>query len=831
MIYELLTSKGKLSPNHKKELIEKRGFTEDIITEYRFFSGGKYLLEFEDEFVRNYDETSLISSGIFNKPDRSDKILMAPQLLENRIIIPYLNEKGQAYFVRPHKFGLEVPIQIYHEKISVKKDSFAILTESEFKAVAGNALGFKTIGIPGISSFSDIHFKRLVTFIQKIEVKKICILYDNEIKDNPSFPNYKEEAFKRYDTEYFSYLMAKNLLREGIDCRIGKLPDSWRINGKIDLDGSLAQKKTTEDIRTIIDESKNPRAYVQDLTQEAQNILNQKLAKKRHRTHISVDWGKYIATRQQGKQTWDEIISNFTLKIIARHETMEGVVREVILIDEFGKHSRSFAIPSSPMVQSNIFADFVMNKGNYIWRGTNDDLVNIWQGLFLEDDGRYIVEPDHIGWFQEEKIWLFGNIAIQENGEILHPDKHNIFWREKYGLKPIPIAITTGKTQINEGIPIISKTKIDLADLSVHFSQTIGESEAQILLGWIGAVLFMEEIFSSYNCFPFLFFAGRRGSGKSTVAEWVMNCFGIESGGKQAADSTAVYLQRVLSYYSSLPVYIDEYRNSRQVVAKNGFLRNVYNRQSAGKGIKSSFGVREGRIRGTLLIVGEETPDDNALLTRCIVLHIIEKNRLVNHFNWFQTHRSALSYLTCHLLQNKAKLKEEFTLNLEEGKNLFVKRGLDDRMAINYATVGAGYCALFGTIPASFQNYLMEESQKVKKEYDKEHAMQVFWDDLLALQSSGKLRQEMWDSCSDPKLIYIYFHGLYSIWASEYRLIHGIEPFKSGAIRKYMEEEPGFFAFDQVKKIGRHPRRCVVFLREKAPIELLELIETSCIPN
>lgn len=291
-----------------------------------------------------------------------------------------------------------------------------------------------------------------------------------------------------------------------------------------------------------------------------------------------------------------------------------------------------------------------------------------------------------------------------------------------------------------------------------------------------------------------------------------------------ASDTTSVAIQRYLGYYSSLPTFVDEYRNTKQITMKNGFLRNVYNRQSAGKGIKAAFGVREGKVRGTLLVSGEETPDDNALLTRCVVVNVNDKKRTVNHFNWFQTHRTSLSYLTYHVLRQKQASLPQFMENLHGGKDFFVKKGLDDRMAINYSIIGSGYNALFGDLPRDFQDQLAADSQKVKQEYDKEHAMQVFWEDLLAMQSNGKLHTEMWDA-SDPDRIFIYFPGLYSIWASEYRSVHGTEPFKAGAIRKYMEEEPGFVEFDYVKKIGKHPRRCVVFYRKTAPAELLELVD------
>lgn len=823
MIYEFITCRGILSHEHKKELIEKRGFTEEIIREHRFFSGGAYLREIENDLLSNFQEEALVSSGVFVKPEYSSKSVIASQLLDNRIIIPYLNKENKAYFLRPHKMGLETPIQIYHEKIMQRNDSFAILTESEFKAVAGHVFGYRTIGVPGISSFADTHFQRFVQFVQKCGIKKICILFDNEIKDNPAYSNYKEDSFKRFDAEYFAYVIAKDLVKEGIECAIGKLPDSWRVMGKIDLDGALSQKRTSEDIGHVINEAKNHRAFIKDLPSEIRNILNRKLAKKYYNSNISVDWGKYVAARRQGKQEWQETISNFTLKVIAKHETADGVIREVVLIDQFGKHSKSFPLPSISMIRRDFFADFVMNKGNYIWTGTNSDLAVIWGGLFLEDDGKHIIEPDCVGWISEEKVFLCGNVAITADGQEIIPDKHNIFWKEKYGLKPIPISVSSGKTIINEGIPILNRTPLDILDIRNKLSETIGQFEAYILLGWIGAVHYMEDIFNAYSCFPFMFITGRRGSGKSTIADWVMNCFGIETGGKQASDTTAVAMQRYLSYYSNLPVFIDEYRNTKNIVSKNGFLRNVYNRQSAGKGIKSSFGVLEGKIRGTLLISGEETPEDNALLTRCILFHVKESNRKVNHFNWFQNHRDSLSYISYYILMNKKNNLSNFLDNLHGGKEFFLKKGLDNRLALNYSIIGSGYCALFGELPVDFQNYLAEESLDVKKEYDQEHIVKTFWNDILALQSLGKLKERMWDS--DQNNIYIYFSGLYAVWTMDYRAIHGTEPFKESAIRRYLEEEPGYRSHGYQYFINGRRRRCLVFDLNTAPEEIKEIIE------
>ena len=47
-----------------------------------------------------------------------------------------------------------------------------------------------------------------------------------------------------------------------------------------------------------------------------------------------------------------------------------------------------------------------------------------------------------------------------------------------------------------------------------------------------------------------------------------MSLFGIEGGGRAISQTTPVAIQRLLSYFSSMPVFLDEYRNTRDVASK-----------------------------------------------------------------------------------------------------------------------------------------------------------------------------------------------------------------------------------------------------------------------
>lgn len=825
-IYEFITSEAHLNETWKLNLKTKRGFTDEIIKKFRFFNTGDYFINLEKILLEKFSPDELLDSGVFLR--KKDTIHIDPMFLQDHVVIPYLNSEGKATLIRVHKLGLKnIPIQIYCPFL-VQKGQPLIITEGEFKAVAAHQWGASCIALPGIGSFSGKHYPELIQFLNEYEVKNICILFDNEDKVTPGVPGYKPDVMDRYDVQYFAFTMAKLLNKDGFETVIGWIPDSWRVNGKADLDGALAIGKTKVDIDFVCKRALNPKEFYEGIDPEGQEVIRKKEAKRFFRTHITKEWGKYVAKRFNGKREWEEVISNFTLKIVSTHETNEGIVREVQFINEFGKSAPFFTMGPDDMAGNDGFAAFCFRHGNYVWSGRKEDLYKIWEQEFMNDSGRHIIEPDSIGWVGSDKMWVFGNVAwqvVKDERNELRPDEHGIFWTDRHGFKPVPLGVSSGKNMISEGIPYLNTAKCDLEAIKGRLVESIGDFEAKTCLGWAMSVLFMEEIFALYNCFPFLFITGRRRSGKSTVAEWLMNFYGLENSGKQAADTTAVAMQRYMSYYSSLPLFIDEYRNDLKVTAKNGLLRNAYNRQSAGKGMKTEFGIREAKIRGTLIIAGEETPEDNALLTRCVVVPVSEVRRTTNHFDWFTKNRAKLSTFTYEILSNYEFYAKKFLPRMVEDKREIAAHTQDDRLAINKAVVSAGVFSLFGEDKV-FGKDFMEDLQVVKATQESENAVSMFFADVQALAVDHVLKLKDYVSFSEGK-IYIYFHGIYNIWARDYQSRKREAPFKADAIRSYLKDEPGFLDSRYDWRINGNKFKVVVFSADLAPDFIKDLVPTQ----
>ena len=346
------------------------------------------------------------------------------------------------YYIRPHKLGFEkIAPQIYCRLFLAKlRPEHVVLTEGEFKAAALWQWGIPAVAVPGISSFGLKHMDRLVALFREFGVRKVTVIFDNEIKDNPEYSNYKPKASSRYDVHLWSYLMAYKLGREGFTSGIGWLPDRWREQGKIDFDGALAQGRTKQDILNVIARAKPPREFLEGLDEEARRIVQRKISMHFTRLNIRREFNRYVVTRHRGTDVYDETISNFVINIKSSFFTPNGVFRNIQLINEFGETSDMFTLEPSDMAGLNEFKKFCFAAGNYVFEGKGDDLVNIWKLEFARDSGELIVMPEKIGGVKK-KLWLFGTMAIVGHGKIFRPDGEQVFWIDGKGYKPRSLTV------------------------------------------------------------------------------------------------------------------------------------------------------------------------------------------------------------------------------------------------------------------------------------------------------------------------------------------------------------------------------------------------------
>lgn len=818
--YERLVELTRLTPEHREEFHKKRGFSDEIIDSLRFRSGGSYLADVTAQMEQEYSKDELTAAGILVEVNGTT--VTNDQLLQDRVLIPYLDEVGICYHLRPHKLGFKnIPAAPYCRLMIKNWPEHVILTEGEFKAAALLQWGIPALAIPGVSSFGDKNLDRLVEFLKQSSVRKVTIIFDSEEKGNPDYPNFKEKVEDRYDTQYWSYMMGYLLGQSGFQTRIGWLPADWRENGKIDFDGALAAGRARSEIERVISEAKTVREFKESLEEEPHRVVERKIARHFAKQNIKRDFNKYVATRFNGNKSYEEVISNFVINIKSSFFTPSGVIRNVELINQYGETSDNFAIEPGSMAGVNEFKKFLLSKGNYLFYGNARDLVNIWEYEFLRDIGDLIMMPEQIGWIDRERLWLFGNMAIKDS-KVYRPDADGIIWINGKGYKPQSLEIGPRGEAVEDAIPSLSQRRVDIRDIAEKMRHCIGGYEANMMIGWVIATVFSREIFNTYKCMPILFPHGKRESGKSTAMRWLMNFFGVETEGISVGKTTTQnYIARVLAYYSSLGVWFDEYRNENGVIEKDGFFRSAYNRQLSGKGTATAFQAKGFSVHATLAISGEELPRDNGLFTRCIPLQISSYKRKRDWFDWLNVNCAQFSGFTYELLLNYNELKQKIMESIAGIKSALVKRGVTDRTAENWAICAGAFWAVVDQ-DKEFLKWAEKTCQEIRKAGEDDHMLNQFWDDINVMIAQVEVDKDYFKKEEDT--LHIWFAGVFDKWTIHFKKKYNKDPFSSSTLLSYLRLEPYYIGPSQ-RRISKALRSCHAISLKEAPETLKEIAE------
>jgi DNA primase len=509
--------------------------------------------------------------------------------------------------------------------------------------------------------------------------------------------------------------------------------------------------------------------------------------------------------------------------------TPEGCFRWCTFKNASGQESDQFFLEPQHMASKQEFCKLCFSKGNFIFEGSLQDLTDIWKLLLSKDQGQIVYQPDHIG-LLDNGLWLFADCLITPQGSIVSPDENKIFWVDDKGYKPASLWLNDeGENSSHGSIPVIQREKaLDMEKFLPDFKECVGGFEAWIGLGWILSVLFSKEIISDFRCFPFLFVTGRRQSGKSTFARWLMAFFGIEGEGKRIAETTNNALARALSYYSSLPIWLDEYRNTPNVIRKDGDLRGIYDRQGAMKGTTKAHRIKELPVRGTVLLTGEETPSDNALQTRCVILSVSETRRKNDLYNTINSQATSFPSFVFKILSHREELVPKVLKGISEMKELLHMFNLDERIEKNYAVMAGAFQAILKE-DEEFTAWVINEAQTKKTENEEESHVNLFWEQVNYLCTTGNLDENFLTIDASERKLFVWLSGTYKRVAESLKRIDQSQ-YKESVIKNYLLEEKSYFVeANIVKKMGNGKvQRCMVFNIEEAPEVVKTIYHSFC---
>jgi len=779
--YEELLAKLPLLDKHREELKTKRGFTDDAINTLKFRSCSKELFESLEAAFRKQLPAAISNS-----------------LCHENILIPYLDPSGACFHLRPHKFGFQGQGIRSYVPHAICGDDFStvVLAESEFKAVASCLYGVPAIGVPGISSFSREHFPELKLTLAALGVKNVIICFDNEIKDDPRFPNYKADPTKRFDTQFYAFVMAQLIKKSEIKSKIAVLPKEWMFQGKIDIDGALAKKMPAEDYKKCLYEAVDAYAYKNtwDLKGISKSYLERKIEKFFYPGPIEEKFNSYYYKSENGSQK----ITNFIIKVYHTMFGENGTERFCQFISDYG-NSNPVKLTPEVMASKGSFVRFCYENGDYRYEGTDPQLQKIWAWIFMNQSGKIVNKLTNYGYNAKYKMWSFDN-GIYYNDKFYPANSEGIVWIDEEGYKLFDnLSDSLMAPKLESENPGFT-----LNDIFERFQEKLGRDHARLLIGWALGNFFMPEIIKEWDTFPFLFLNGKLGSGKSAIANWISSFFGFSlNKGIPFSGSSVVGISRITSQMGMLPVWLEEYRNKGDpfIAGKNSFLRSIYDKSTIIKGSKNPDEIKTYTARSTIILSGEEPPNDAALNSRCIQFGIFSKNRASDEgFQWINKHKSTFNYFGHYILTNKATLWPKVLATIMDYmqgfKNEKVK--ISPRTAMQMSII-SGICDVFLGDSDTFTEFVGDFAEDKESKVELDQALTVFWDDIINMYNLGKLNDvnfyEFRNDIEDvkhglpAKQLWVQFNVLYAAWEQFYKNLRNDIPAAKKALCDHLNSE------------------------------------------
>jgi len=842
-MFDKLLSLMTLSEEHREELKTKRGFTDETIDKFGFKSAihpddaegvkAELLKHYTEEELKN-GKLLLSADDISPKSDNQPGDLTFT-IVGDGIVVPFFEADRWCTYLRRHKFGLSGTTPKVYDATRSDGTSL-VLTEGEYKACALHQLGYSACASPGISLFGGKNFGLLEDWILSQDINDVYIMFDGEIKDDPIKYNkqYKPDKRVRHDTDWWAYKLARMLDQSGINTKVVTWPESWLIEGKIDPDAALAAGRTREEFDALLENAYTHKEFRKSWSGEKKQVLEQKAKKEAFKSDIIQKNGQYLKKVKKGDEEYEVPITNFTMEIVAKNSSRNEetdrieIVRETIIKSQDGEYTAKLNIEPVHFTSPTEFKKAVMGIGDFQYTGDGNDLVNLVNRLFAEQEVKDCQRPIQIGRINEDLYSGFftDNVAFCNN-EVIHSDDEGGFWVDNTYVKP--------SSYIIESAPgvLLNTEQFDWKESLDHLCGAYGSHAPRVLVLWQIASLFSDTFFNirgGRGSFPLMYVGGGFKSGKTTLIGIVNNYLGM--GNVQQIDiatTTKAGLDRTMKFYSSLPVWIDELRSETFDSNMQGMLRGAHNRSSGMKAMRTGTSqVRTTDIKCTLLLSGQETPPDAALNERMVKVNINSADRPFSNadFKWMTKHMDKLSYMTYDLLSKGDEITEYIQAHYVDNSDDMNDRLENSRVAGNYAVIMTIAEYLGMDKVEGFEDYLYQIAIDSCTESDERNESNVIFFEMLdIMQEQGIHAGKYFHKRRDDDDVDVAWTKMYAKY-KETKAKRRETVMDSRALLNQLKDS-GVVTKPSNAKVDGHPTRCWRVNTKRLPHELVDYIESN----
>lgn len=517
------------------------------------------------------------------------------------------------------------------------------------------------------------------------------------------------------------------------------------------------------------------------------------------------------------------VVSNFVLQPLFHIESTVNAKRLYRMTNNKGL-VQDLEIPQKDMVSLAAFQTRVESAGNFIFEGSNSDLMTIKR--YLYEHTKTCKEVEQLGW-QREGFWAWSNGILDEQNEFRTlDDLGTVEVRKQWYYLPALSSFYKADTQLFqfERRFIHTGSSADLHTLASKMLTVYGDN-AVVGIGFYLTTLFRDFIFRRFNSFPILNIFGQKGTGKTEMAITLLKLFGNHGDGLNMTNSTLPAMADHVSHCRNALVHIDEYKNSVEY-DKIEFLKGLYD----GTG-RSRMNMDRDKKKemtpvdcGIILTGQERTTADNALFSRVIYLTVsqtvfsAEQNAAYEDLKKYE--KQGLTGITNELLAQReyvlANYEKQLTNTKEELRQATDTRHIEGRILQNWTMVLAMLRTLDGRIELPFDyskalSVFVNGMERQNGEVKSSNEIANFWvavetmltngdietnydlklyfgkSDVTAYKGSGVNRQEV--CYSQPlDVVYLSTSRVFKLYA---KLMKGTKDNKSsiideGSLRHYL---------------------------------------------
>jgi len=445
--------------------------------------------------------------------------------------------------------------------------------------------------------------------------------------------------------------------------------------------------------------------------------------------------------------------SNFTLKPLFHIESTVNAKRLYEITNTFGV-TKVLEFPQKDLISLSAFKLRCESLGNFLFDGGEIGLSKIKQYLYEKTES--CKEITQLGW-QKEGFFAWSN-GIVSDGEFKPVSRNGIARHrdENYYIPALSSFYANDETlfQFERKFKHNEESNRPINEWWIMFSTVYGIN-AIAGLGFYIATLFKDHIRAKEGFFPIYNIFGVKGSGKSEMAQSLLQLFGSLPKGINMTTATLPAMADHVSQTSNSLCHIDEYKNSVEY-EKVEFLKGLWDgvgrsRMNMDKDKKKEMTA----VDCGVMLTGQEMPTaDIALFSRVIFTRFSktgfteEERTLFNRLK--EMEKKGITSITNEIVSKRKEFIERYEENRDrvyaDMSATVDKSMFEDRIWRNWAIIVNAIRSLLDLfrIDLDYQ-YAMQHICKMMEEQQaetlKENETAVFWNKFSFLVSDTQIEE------------------------------------------------------------------------------------------